>query len=109
MSFWRTFGFNTVSAVETILDRESFTLEDLLDEEELLQECKNQNKRLLDLYVFRLVVLFFFLLFLCSFCFFCFLSACVGFSCVCVCVCVCVWGWGCVPCVGFSCVCVCSL
>jgi hypothetical protein len=50
MSFWRTFGFHTVSAVETILDRESFTLEELLDEEETLQEVKSQNKKLLDLY-----------------------------------------------------------
>jgi serine/threonine-protein phosphatase 6 regulatory subunit 3 len=48
MSFWRTFGFHTVSAVETILDRESFTLEELLDEEEILQEVKSQNKKLLD-------------------------------------------------------------
>jgi len=47
MSFWRTFGF-TVSAVETILERENFTLEELLDEEEVLQECKAQNKKLLD-------------------------------------------------------------
>lgn len=50
MSFWRTFGFHTVSAVETILDKESFTLEELLDEEEILQEVKSQNKKLLDLY-----------------------------------------------------------
>jgi len=48
MSFWRTFGFHTVSAVETILDRDSFTLEELLDEEEILQEVKSQNKKLLD-------------------------------------------------------------
>ncbi len=51
MSFWRTFGFHTVSAVETILDKESFTLEELLDEEEILQETKSQNKKLLDLYL----------------------------------------------------------
>ena len=47
MSFWRTFGFS-VSAIETILEKESFTLEDLLDEEEVLQETKAQNKKLLD-------------------------------------------------------------
>lgn len=34
--------------METILDRESFTLEELLDEEETLQEVKSQNKKLLD-------------------------------------------------------------
>tara|TARA_R110002050_G_scaffold256568_7_gene395553 strand:+ start:1139 stop:1564 length:426 start_codon:yes stop_codon:yes gene_type:complete len=48
MSFWRTFGFHTVSAVENILERDSFTLEELLDEDELLQECKSQNQKLLD-------------------------------------------------------------
>ena len=53
MSFWRTFGFQTVSAVETILETESFTLEELLNEEEILQEVKSQNKKLIDLYVLR--------------------------------------------------------
>eukprot|EP01098_Paradermamoeba_levis_P006183 TRINITY_DN2568_c0_g2_i1.p1 TRINITY_DN2568_c0_g2~~TRINITY_DN2568_c0_g2_i1.p1 ORF type:complete len:635 (-),score=158.96 TRINITY_DN2568_c0_g2_i1:230-2134(-) len=48
MSFWRTFGFQTISQVETILDRDHFTLEDLMDEEELLQECKSHNKKLID-------------------------------------------------------------
>lgn len=48
MSFWRTFGF-TVSAVETILEKEEFSLEELLEEEEVLQETKSQNKKLLDL------------------------------------------------------------
>ena len=48
MSFWRTFGFHAVSAVETILEKDSFTLEELLDEDELLQECKSQNQKLLD-------------------------------------------------------------
>eukprot|EP01112_Ceratiomyxa_fruticulosa_P021001 TRINITY_DN7305_c0_g1_i3.p1 TRINITY_DN7305_c0_g1~~TRINITY_DN7305_c0_g1_i3.p1 ORF type:complete len:721 (+),score=138.35 TRINITY_DN7305_c0_g1_i3:227-2389(+) len=48
MSFWRTFGFHTVSVVETILDREVFMLEELLDEEEILQEVKSQNKKLID-------------------------------------------------------------
>lgn len=47
-NFWRTFGFHTVSAIDTILDRESFTLEDLLDEEEIVQETKTQNKKLLE-------------------------------------------------------------
>lgn len=51
MSFWRTFGFHTVSAIDTILDKDEFTLEELLDEEEILQEVKSQNKRLLELYV----------------------------------------------------------
>ena len=53
MSFWRTFGFHTVSAIDTILDKEEHTLEELLDEEEILQEVKSQNKRLLELCVLR--------------------------------------------------------
>eukprot|EP01099_Mayorella_cantabrigiensis_P000428 TRINITY_DN1195_c0_g1_i2.p1 TRINITY_DN1195_c0_g1~~TRINITY_DN1195_c0_g1_i2.p1 ORF type:complete len:379 (-),score=79.26 TRINITY_DN1195_c0_g1_i2:468-1604(-) len=48
MSFWRTFGFTTISPIDTILERDQFTLEELLDEEEILQECKAQNKKLLD-------------------------------------------------------------
>jgi hypothetical protein len=34
--------------VENILDRENFTLEELLDEEDILQETKAQNKKLID-------------------------------------------------------------
>jgi len=45
--FWR-FGFHTQSALDTLLEKESFTLEEVLDEEELLQECKAQNKKLID-------------------------------------------------------------
>ena len=48
MSFWRTFGFQSVSPIDTILDRDHFTLEDLLDEDDILTECKGQNKKLLD-------------------------------------------------------------
>jgi hypothetical protein len=39
-----------VSAIDTILDKDEYTLDELLDEEEILQEVKSQNKRLLDLY-----------------------------------------------------------
>jgi hypothetical protein len=48
MSFWKTFGFHTVSAIDTLLEGGDFTLEQLLDEEEILQETKSQNKKLLD-------------------------------------------------------------
>ncbi|KAJ1420909.1 SIT4 phosphatase-associated protein family [Sesbania bispinosa] len=34
--------------VETILDRENFTLEELLDEDEIIQECKALNSRLIN-------------------------------------------------------------
>ncbi|EGG14378.1 hypothetical protein DFA_12150 [Cavenderia fasciculata] len=48
MSFWRNFGFHPISHIETILDREQFTLDELLDEDELLQECKLQNQKLIE-------------------------------------------------------------
>jgi hypothetical protein len=48
MSFWKTFGFHTVSAIDNILDGGDYTLEQLLDEDEILQETKSLNKKLLD-------------------------------------------------------------
>lgn len=50
MAFWKNFGFTTHSVIEDILDRQEFTLEDLLNESELLKEVKCQNNRLIDLY-----------------------------------------------------------
>ena len=35
--------------VETISDKENFTLEELLDEDEIIQECKALNGRLINL------------------------------------------------------------
>jgi serine/threonine-protein phosphatase 6 regulatory subunit 3 len=51
--FWR-FGLNS-SAVDNLLDKEDLTLEELLDEEELLQECKAHNNKLIELYVLRAI------------------------------------------------------
>lgn len=48
MSFWKTFGFHSVSAIDALLDAGEFSLEQLLDEEEILQETKSQNKKLMD-------------------------------------------------------------
>jgi len=48
MSFWKNFGFYTASAIDTILDSQDFTLEQLLDEDDILQETKAQNKKLID-------------------------------------------------------------
>ncbi|KIY46945.1 SAPS-domain-containing protein [Fistulina hepatica ATCC 64428] len=45
--FWR-FGFHNACAIDSLLDKEDVALESILDEEELLQECKNQNTRLID-------------------------------------------------------------
>ncbi|XP_017261644.1 serine/threonine-protein phosphatase 6 regulatory subunit 2 isoform X1 [Kryptolebias marmoratus] len=44
--FWK-FDLNTSSHLETLLDKEDVTLNELLDEEDVLQECKAQNRRLL--------------------------------------------------------------
>lgn len=41
-------GLSTASPVETILDKENFTLEELLDEDEIIQECKALNSRLIN-------------------------------------------------------------
>lgn len=48
MSFWRTFGFHSISAIDTLLESDYFTLEQLLDEEEIIQETKAQNKKLIE-------------------------------------------------------------
>ncbi|KAJ0980742.1 hypothetical protein J5N97_008997 [Dioscorea zingiberensis] len=45
--FWRMSGLSTTSPVDTILDKESYTLEELLDEDEIIQECKALNARLI--------------------------------------------------------------
>lgn len=46
--FWRMAGLSTASPMETILDKENFTLEELLDEDEIIQECKALNSRLIN-------------------------------------------------------------
>ncbi|KAK1277769.1 hypothetical protein QJS04_geneDACA022169 [Acorus gramineus] len=46
--FWRMTGLTTASPVETILDKENYTLEELLDEDEIIQECKALNARLIN-------------------------------------------------------------
>ncbi|XP_074272484.1 uncharacterized protein LOC141596280 [Silene latifolia] len=46
--FWRMAGLSTASPVETILGKDKFSLEELLDEDELIQECKALNARLIN-------------------------------------------------------------
>uniref|UniRef100_A0A804Q4N1 DNA damage-binding protein 1a n=1 Tax=Zea mays TaxID=4577 RepID=A0A804Q4N1_MAIZE len=46
--FWRMTGLSAASPVDTILDKENFTLEELLDEDEIIQECKALNTRLIN-------------------------------------------------------------
>ena len=42
------FGFANASNIDGLLDKEDVSLEAILDEDELLQECKGQNTRLID-------------------------------------------------------------
>ncbi|DBB02911.1 hypothetical protein WJX77_008919 [Trebouxia sp. C0004] len=46
--FWRVPSYSQASPLEGILDKQKFTLEELLDEEDLIQECKALNGRLLN-------------------------------------------------------------
>ncbi|KAJ8549289.1 hypothetical protein K7X08_032996 [Anisodus acutangulus] len=46
--FWRMAGLSTASPVDTILDKENFALDELLDEDEIIQECKALNGRLIN-------------------------------------------------------------
>ncbi|XP_038693597.1 serine/threonine-protein phosphatase 6 regulatory subunit 3-like isoform X1 [Tripterygium wilfordii] len=46
--FWRLTALSASSPVESLLDKENFTLEELLDEEEIIQECKALNSRLIN-------------------------------------------------------------
>lgn len=42
--FWK-FDLITSSHLEALLDKEDVTLSELLDEDDVLQECKAQNRR----------------------------------------------------------------
>lgn len=48
--FWK-FNLITTSHVETLLNKENVTLKELMDEEDILQECKAQTKRLIEFLV----------------------------------------------------------
>ncbi|KAL0897450.1 hypothetical protein Bca101_081411 [Brassica carinata] len=45
--FWKLASLSASSPVDSILDKDSYTLEELLDEEEIIQECKALNSRLI--------------------------------------------------------------
>lgn len=47
--FWRVPGLSTTSPVDSVLDKDVYTLEELLDEDEIIQECKALNSRLINL------------------------------------------------------------
>eukprot|EP00891_Asterochloris_glomerata_P000136 jgi/Astpho2/136/e_gw1.00004.6.1_t len=45
--FWRVASFAQSSPIDAILDKQSFTLEELLEEDEIIQEVKSLNTRLI--------------------------------------------------------------
>ncbi|KAG8177731.1 hypothetical protein JTE90_026573 [Oedothorax gibbosus] len=48
--FWR-YNLITGNSIETLLDKENVTLKELLEDDDILQECKAQTKKLLDFLV----------------------------------------------------------
>jgi serine/threonine-protein phosphatase 6 regulatory subunit 3 len=46
--FWRVSGLSTKSPVESVLDKDVYSLEELLDEDDIIQECKSLNGRLIN-------------------------------------------------------------
>ena len=46
--FWK-FHSGAVSQVDTLLDKEGVTLQEVLEQEDIIQECKSQNKKLVEL------------------------------------------------------------
>lgn len=46
--FWRFGGYANISTIDTILEKPDFTVEDLLDESDLIQELKQHNAKLID-------------------------------------------------------------
>ncbi|KAF4508130.1 hypothetical protein G6O67_004549 [Ophiocordyceps sinensis] len=46
--FWRYGGYANISTIDTILDKPDFTLEELLDESDLIQELKQHNAKLIE-------------------------------------------------------------
>ncbi|XP_076957906.1 uncharacterized protein LOC143633496 [Bidens hawaiensis] len=46
--FWKLTALSASSPIESVLDKDDFTLEELLDEEDIIQECKTLNSRLIN-------------------------------------------------------------
>lgn len=46
--FWR-FGFNNTSAIDGLLEQEDVTLEEVLCDQDIIQEAKSQNPKLIEL------------------------------------------------------------
>lgn len=46
--FWRFGGYANISTLDSILDKDGVTVEELLDESDLIQELKQQNSKLIE-------------------------------------------------------------
>jgi SIT4-associating protein SAP185/190 len=46
--FWRFGGYANISTIDSILDKPDVSLEELLDEQDLIQELKQQNSKLIE-------------------------------------------------------------
>src|SRR5271156_6192973 len=46
--FWRFGGYANISTIDSILDKPDITLEELLDESDLIQELKQHNTKLIE-------------------------------------------------------------
>jgi len=55
MSFWNHFGFQP-SPIDSLLEKSDVTLEQLMDEPDLIQECKSQNRKLIEFCVQKSVL-----------------------------------------------------
>src|ERR1700753_3047863 len=46
--FWRFGGYASISTLDTLLDKPDVTVEELLEESDLIQELKQQNSKLVE-------------------------------------------------------------
>ena len=46
--FWK-YHSGASSHIDTLLDKEEVTLTEVLEQEDIIQECKSQNKKLVEL------------------------------------------------------------
>ena len=45
--FWK-YNSLTVTHLDSLLDKQDVTLQEILEHEDIIQECKSQNKKLVD-------------------------------------------------------------
>ena len=45
--FWK-YSSVPISQLDTLLDKQGVTLQEILEQEDIIQECKSQNKKLVD-------------------------------------------------------------